>query len=95
MAPFKIYVGNLPPGARSGDLRDLFEKFGPVLECDILKDFGFVHMDFSNDAKAAIAALNDTFWKVYTNRRKRNRSIGYRNSYKSTHLFCINNKLLV
>lgn len=63
MPPFKIYVGNLPPQARSSDLRELFEKFGRVVECDILKDYGFVHMDYSNDGKAAIAGLNDTYWK--------------------------------
>jgi RNA recognition motif-containing protein len=63
MAPIKIYVGNIPSSARNSELKELFEKFGKVIECDILKDFGFVHMDDSNDAKAAIAGLNDTLWK--------------------------------
>ena len=61
--PIKIYVGNVPLVARNSDLKELFEKFGKVLECDILKDFGFVHMDDTNDAKAAIAGLHDTLWK--------------------------------
>ena len=63
MPPVKIYVGNIHSSARSAELKELFEKFGKVVECDILKDFGFVHMEDTNDAKAAIAGLNDTLWK--------------------------------
>jgi len=59
----KIYVGNIPSSARNSELKELFEKFGKVVECDILKDYGFVHMSDTNDAKAAIAGLNDTLWK--------------------------------
>ena len=62
-APIKLYVGNIPLSARNYDLKELFEKFGKVAECDILKDFAFVHMDNTNDAKAAIAGLHDTLWK--------------------------------
>ena len=62
-APIKIYVGNIPTSARSSELKEHFEKFGKVVECDILKDFGFVHMEDKNDAKAAIAGLHDTLWK--------------------------------
>ncbi len=60
--PIKIYVGNIPTAARNSELKELFEKFGKVVECDILKEFAFVHMD-DTDAKAAIAGLNDTLWK--------------------------------
>ena len=59
----KIYVGNVPGSARNSELKELFEKFGKVVECDILKEFAFVHMDDTNDAKAAIAGLNDSLWK--------------------------------
>jgi RNA recognition motif-containing protein len=59
----KIYVGNVPQTARNSELKELFEKFGKVVECDILKEFAFVHMDDTNDAKAAIAGLNDSLWK--------------------------------
>ncbi|CAF1036630.1 unnamed protein product [Brachionus calyciflorus] len=59
----KIYVGNIPSIARNAELKELFEKFGKVVECDILKDYGFVHMDDISDAKAAIAGLNDSLWK--------------------------------
>ena len=61
--PIKIYVGNVPVAARTAELQELFEKFGKVVECDILKDFAFVHMDDTNDAKAAIAGLHDSLWK--------------------------------
>ena len=61
--PIKIYVGNVPQTARNSELKELFEKFGKVVECDILKEFAFVHMDDTNGAKAAIAALNDSLWK--------------------------------
>lgn len=61
--PIKIYVGNVPQAARNSELKELFEKFGKVVECDILKEFAFVHMDDTNDAKAAIAGLNDSLWK--------------------------------
>lgn len=60
--PIKIYVGNIPASARNSELKELFEKFGKVVECDILKEFAFVHMD-DTDAKAAIAGLNDSLWK--------------------------------
>ena len=63
MQPIKIYVGNVPTSARNSELKELFEKFGKVIECDILKEFAFVHMDDTNDAKAAIAGLNDSLWK--------------------------------
>lgn len=61
--PIKIYVGNVPQTARNSELKELFEKFGKVVECDILKEFAFVHMDDTNGAKAAIAGLNDSLWK--------------------------------
>ncbi len=38
----KIFVGNLDEGARADELRALFEQFGQVTECDIIKNFGFV-----------------------------------------------------
>lgn len=63
MSPMKIYVGNIPPRVRNSELKELFEKYGRVAECDVLNEFGFVHMEDSSDGKAAIAGLNDTVWK--------------------------------
>ena len=40
--PTKIYVGNLPETCRRTDLLETFEKFGKVVECDIVKNYAFV-----------------------------------------------------
>ena len=39
---FKIFVGNLFDKTTSADIRPLFEKFGKVVECDVVKNYGFV-----------------------------------------------------
>ncbi|CAK8695466.1 unnamed protein product [Clavelina lepadiformis] len=54
----KIFVGRLAPTVSSAQLRDLFEKYGPVSDCDILRDYGFVHMSHESDAQRAISALD-------------------------------------
>ena len=43
--PTKIFVGNVNENSSSSDLRALFEKHGEVVECDIIKNFGFVVSD--------------------------------------------------
>jgi len=62
----KIYVGNLSYTVTEDDLRKDFEAFGQVTSVSIIKDkfsgqskgFGFVEMASSDEAKAAITALN-------------------------------------
>ncbi|XP_007431343.1 RNA-binding protein 14 isoform X1 [Python bivittatus] len=54
----KIFVGNVSAACTSGELRVLFQEFGPVVECDIVKDYAFVHMEKDEDARAAIEHLN-------------------------------------
>lgn len=54
----KIFVGRLAPCVSSSQLRELFEKYGPVSDCDILRDYGFVHMSNEADAQRAIRALD-------------------------------------
>ena len=54
----KIFVGRLAPNVSSSQLRQLFEKYGPVFDCDILRDYGFVHMSKEADAQRAIQALD-------------------------------------
>lgn len=62
----KIYVGNLSYSTTSEDLRALFEEFGSVDSAEVVMDrntnrsrgFGFAEMSNSEEAKAAIAALN-------------------------------------
>uniref|UniRef100_A0A8D0GJ95 RNA-binding protein 14 n=1 Tax=Sphenodon punctatus TaxID=8508 RepID=A0A8D0GJ95_SPHPU len=53
----KVFVGNVSAACTSGELRGLFQRFGPVVECDIVKDYAFVHMEKEEDAKTAIEHL--------------------------------------
>ena len=38
----KIFVGNLSQSTEREDIQMLFEKYGKVTECDVLKNYGFV-----------------------------------------------------
>ena len=61
----KIFVGNLAPQVREGDIRQLFEAFGEVGSVELIYDsgtdhmrgFGFVEMD-DDEAFTAIGSLN-------------------------------------
>ncbi len=62
-----IYVGNLPWSVNDNQLRDLFAAFGDVSSASVIMDkfsgrskgFGFVEMSNTNEADAAIKALNE------------------------------------
>ncbi|XP_066575094.1 RNA-binding protein lark [Amia ocellicauda] len=54
----KIYVGNVPEGATAGKIKELFQRYGKVVECDIVKNYAFVHMQRENEALEAIQELN-------------------------------------
>lgn len=54
----KIFIGNLASSATAEELRELFEKYGKVSECDIVKNYGFVHMNNMSEAEKAIQHLN-------------------------------------
>jgi len=43
----KLYIGNIPETCRKMDLQKLFESHGSVVECDIVKNYGFVVSPFS------------------------------------------------
>jgi RNA recognition motif-containing protein len=61
-----IYVGNLPYSIQDDQLRGLFEEYGTVSSAKVIidrdtmrsKGFGFVEMDDSTQAQAAISALD-------------------------------------
>jgi RNA recognition motif-containing protein len=63
----KIYVGNLPWNIDDAKLSELFSEFGEVAEATVLKDkfsgrskgFGFVTFNNDEEAKKAIAKMND------------------------------------
>ena len=62
----KLYVGNLDYSATNADLMQLFNAHGTVQSAQVINDrdtgrskgFGFVEMNSSAEAEAAIAALN-------------------------------------
>lgn len=66
MAENKLYVGNLSFNTTQGDLEGLFSNYGTVQSAQIIMDrdtgrskgFGFVEMGSSEEAQAAIDALN-------------------------------------
>jgi RNA recognition motif-containing protein len=61
-----IYVGNLTFNTSSSDLETLFAEYGEVTKAQVINDrdtgrsrgFGFVEMASSDEAAAAIGALN-------------------------------------
>ena len=61
-----LYIGNLSWGTSEEDLQQLFEAYGEVSTCKIIKDkvtnrskgFGFVEMPNDDEANQAIAALH-------------------------------------
>ena len=62
----KLYVGNLTYGVTDTALREMFQAHGSVQSAQVIMDrdtgrskgFGFVEMGSSEEAQAAIAAMN-------------------------------------
>lgn len=55
---FKLFIGNLDEKTQPSELRPLFEKYGTVVECDVVKNYGFVHMENEKNGRDAIQNLN-------------------------------------
>ncbi|OXB52617.1 hypothetical protein ASZ78_001989 [Callipepla squamata] len=64
-ASTKLHVGNISPTCTNLELRAKFEEYGPVIECDIVKDYAFVHMERAEDAVEAIRGLDNTEFQGY------------------------------
>lgn len=88
-----IYVGNMSYDTNEDELRRAFEEFGAVESVKIIfdrntdrsKGFGFLEMEDSDAAKAAIEKLNETELdgrtiKVNEARPRPSRDSGYGNS---------------
>ena len=64
----KLFVGSLTWSVNDEELKETFEKHGPVISAKVIEDretqrsrgFGFVEMESSSDATNAISALNDS-----------------------------------
>jgi len=62
----KIYVGNLGYSVQDSDVQQMFSEFGQVSSASVIMDrdtgrskgFGFVEMNSTEEADAAIKALN-------------------------------------
>ncbi|XP_067831691.1 RNA-binding protein 4-like isoform X3 [Heptranchias perlo] len=59
----KLHVSNIGAECTNQELRARFEEYGPVIECDIVKDYAFVHMEREEDAMEAIRGLDGTEFK--------------------------------
>lgn len=57
----KLHVGNI--ACTNQELRAKFEEYGAVMECDIVKNYAFVHMERMEDAMEAISQLDNTAFK--------------------------------
>jgi len=41
----KLFIGNIAEGTTNEELKAVFERFAGVLEADVIKNYGFVHID--------------------------------------------------
>lgn len=57
--PVKIHIANMEKGFDK-ELRELFEEYGTVSECSIVKNFAFVHMPNYDEAMDAIKGLDNS-----------------------------------
>jgi RNA recognition motif-containing protein len=64
----KLYVGNLTYSVKEDQIRELFSEYGTVESVKIIeqKGFGFVEMSSSEEAQAALDALNQTVFEGRT-----------------------------
>uniref|UniRef100_A0A1I7TP60 RRM domain-containing protein n=1 Tax=Caenorhabditis tropicalis TaxID=1561998 RepID=A0A1I7TP60_9PELO len=54
--PSKLFVGNLPDNVDSNKLKQVFQPFCKVTECDIVKNYAFVHIE-EDDVDPIISRL--------------------------------------
>lgn len=59
----KVFVGSLPTGTTTDELRDLFAPYGDIAECDVVNRCGFLHLENKSLAFKAIQELNNTTFK--------------------------------
>ncbi|KZV65418.1 hypothetical protein PENSPDRAFT_132016 [Peniophora sp. CONT] len=58
MGSRRLYLGKLPPDARSDDVQDLFKGLGKIVDCKVMTGFGFIEFDSSRDAEDAVTNYN-------------------------------------
>ena len=79
----RLYVGNLTYSVKEDQLKDLFSQYGDVVSVKIIeqKGFGFVEMATSEEAQAAMDALNQTVFEGRTMRIDEARPMQPRRDY--------------
>lgn len=58
--PTKLFVGNVSDSCTEDDLKAAFEKYGPISEHAIIRNYGFVHFEKKEDAETAIKELHES-----------------------------------
>ncbi|GCB84395.1 hypothetical protein scyTo_0025148 [Scyliorhinus torazame] len=56
----KVFVGNLAEPVSGAAVKELFQRFGRVVDLDVARTFAFVYMEQERQALAAIQALDGT-----------------------------------
>ncbi|KAI0032819.1 hypothetical protein K488DRAFT_49015 [Vararia minispora EC-137] len=54
----RLYLGKLPPDARSEEVTKIFDGYGKIVDCKVMTGFGFVEFDSSRDAEDAVQQFN-------------------------------------
>ncbi|TFK30062.1 hypothetical protein FA15DRAFT_699619 [Coprinopsis marcescibilis] len=54
----RLYLGRLPPDARSEDVSKFFDGYGRIVDCRVMTGFGFVEFESSKDAEDAVHNFN-------------------------------------
>ncbi|XP_014062571.1 RNA-binding protein 14 isoform X7 [Salmo salar] len=54
----KLFVGNLALDTTQEELSAIFESYGQVVSCSVLRQFAFVHLQGEGAAERAISELN-------------------------------------
>ncbi|KAH9951860.1 hypothetical protein B0H21DRAFT_297 [Amylocystis lapponica] len=54
----RLYLGRLPPDARTEDVSKFFDGYGRIVDCRVMTGFGFVEFENSRDAEDAMLHFN-------------------------------------
>ncbi|KIJ69171.1 hypothetical protein HYDPIDRAFT_80139 [Hydnomerulius pinastri MD-312] len=54
----RLYLGRLPPDARSDDVAKFFDGYGRIVDCRVMTGFGFVEFENAKDAEDAVHHFN-------------------------------------
>ncbi|KAH8099591.1 hypothetical protein BXZ70DRAFT_894790 [Cristinia sonorae] len=54
----RLYLGRLPPDARAEDVSKFFDGYGRIVDCRVMRGFGFIEFESSRDAEDAVHHFN-------------------------------------